>query len=120
MENTLISRDTRSEVKTSSPLEKCYLFDSEATITNFFKEHPHLIDVLSKSIEIITLYFSNDQIYLMTKQESEYNNSSSELSQIIIKTHLNPSTALQNLSHIDEDFLQNNILRNILVHVEFQ
>jgi hypothetical protein len=119
MENTLIFRDTRSEVETSSPLEKYYLFDSEATITNFFKEHPHLIDVLSKSIEIIVSYFSNDQICLMTKQESEYN-SSSELSQIIIKTHLNPSTALQNLSHIDEDFSQINILRNILVHVEFQ
>jgi hypothetical protein len=119
MENTLIFREIRSEVKTSSPLETSYLFDSETTITNFFKEHPHLIDVLSKSIAIIVSYFSDDPICLVIRQEPE-DNSLSELSKIIIKTHLHPSTALQKLSDIDEDFFQNNIPSNILVHVEFQ
>jgi hypothetical protein len=119
MENTLIFRDIKSEVEISSPLETSYLFDSEATVTNFFKEHLHLIDVLSKSIAIIVSHFDDDPISLVIRQEPEYN-SLSELSKIIIKTHLNPSTALQKLSDIDEDFFQNNIPSNILVHVEFQ
>jgi hypothetical protein len=99
-------------------LENFYSFNTEKDIAIFFQEYPHLIDIISKSIEIIVSYFTEDQLCLKVRKDLGYD-SFDKLS-IIIKTHLDPFTVSKKLSDLDEDFSLSNITNDILVHVEFQ
>jgi hypothetical protein len=112
MTQTLTCKDLISQLTSLYPLD----IDSKALI--LLQEKPDLVSVLSKLIAVTYSHFNNDKLHLTIIKDPEYHISDKLL--VIIKTNLDSSIALSQLSGLDEELLQHNIPNDILVHVEFQ
>jgi hypothetical protein len=112
MAQTLIGKDLISQLTSLYPL------DIDLKALALLQEQPYLMSVLSKLIEVTSSHFPNDQLHLIIMKDPEYQILDKLL--VIIKTNLDSSIALNQLSVLDEELLQHNIPNDILVHVEFQ
>jgi hypothetical protein len=112
MAQTLTCKDLISQLKRLYPLD----IDPMALV--LLQEQPDLVNVLAKLIEVTSSYFNNDKLHLAINKDPEYHSLDKLL--VIVKTNLDSSIALSQLSGLDEELLQHNIPKDILVHVEFQ
>jgi hypothetical protein len=112
MAQTLTCKDLISQLKSLYPL------DIDPMALALLQESPDLLSVLAKLIEVTSSYFNNDKLHLTINKDPEYH--SLDKLVVIVKTNLDSSIALSQLSGLDEELLQHNIPKNILVHVEFQ
>jgi hypothetical protein len=112
MTQTLACKDIISQLK------NLYPFDIETSAFDLIQDKPYLISVLPKLIAVTASYFNDDKLCLTVIQDPEHHSLDKLL--VLVKTNLNSSVALSQLSGLDEELLQHNIPNDILVHVEFQ
>lgn len=112
MTQTLAYKDIVSQLKS------LYAFDIETPAFDLLQDNPHLINVLSKLITVTASYFNDDKLCLTVIQDPEHHSLDRLL--VLVKTNLDSSVALSQLSGLDEELLQHNIPSDILIHVEFQ
>lgn len=103
---------------TISELEKTFPVDIDRELEPLFKQNPHSIDAIQKSIEIASRHFSGNRFFVTIIKDPEHN-SLNQLS-VIVKTSLDTATAFHKTSAIDAEFSQDSTLSDILIHVEFQ
>jgi hypothetical protein len=112
MAQTLTCKDVISQ------LRSLYSLDIDSMALVLLQENPDLISILAKLIEVTFSYFNNDKLHLTIIKDPEYHGLDKLI--VIVKTNLDSSIALSQLSGLDEELLQHNIPKDILVHVEFQ
>lgn len=120
LSNTLLSntRHQATSIPEISELEKIFPVSIDRELEPLFKESPHLISAIQKAVEIAHRHFNGEKLFVGTIKDPE----SSELDKlsIIVETSLDSATVFEKTSAVNKEFLKQNNLRDIPIHVEFQ